>query len=131
MSAFVVSKKHIDSLVKYAVVNDTEVFIKGKGWLHFKDGNNADAFGRILWNENIKSVAYRYADEPFHKKEYKFEDCEILPAVQIIKACHCLEYQSCETKRYERTVAYKIVKAIEGTAINNVDGYEEALWEIH
>lgn len=112
MSAFIVSKNHIDTLVKSACDISNR---------------NPDATGQILMDENYKSVNHRYGkDEKPPKYEYSVPDeCS---SVQIIKACHCYDYQACETDEYEGSEAQKIIKGIVYYESHNIPGYDKAQW---
>jgi hypothetical protein len=50
--------------------------------------------------------------------------------VQIIKAVHCLDYQSCETEDWETTLAWRICQALLSSTTARLPGYEAAAWEI-
>ncbi len=50
--------------------------------------------------------------------------------VEIIKACDCYDYQSCETPDWKDTEAYAIMQMLRKRAIYSLPGYEEAAWEI-
>ena len=70
MSAFIVGQDHIDFLVTAAVDLSTGHGSYALYWNQFPgigsasysrvDLGNADAFGRMLWSENIASVQYLY-----------------------------------------------------------------------
>ena len=129
MSAYLVSKKHIDVLtdfiIKMAVRSDAP-----------------DNVGRILWGENLESVANRYpsiksgdlpgqdrADEEIIRYKFQKPDREYsIP--EIIKAVHCLDYQSSEHSGWNKSVAQKILRDTLRCASRLVDGYEEAKWGI-
>ena len=53
-----------------------------------------------------------------------------LRPIDVIKACHCQEYQSCEHDGWETSTAKAIVDAIEGAASRALPGYDDAPWEI-
>jgi hypothetical protein len=60
MSAFVVSKHHIDLLVSAAI--EQSVSVKFGNFTAFETAteDNAQAIGAMLWAENMRSVVYRY-----------------------------------------------------------------------
>lgn len=82
MSAWIVSKKHIDVLVA-ALVEEQVIKLA-----------DADETGRILWRENHKSVNARYAEKT-RAPAYTFEH-ESTSNVVVLKSIHCYEYQTCE-----------------------------------
>jgi hypothetical protein len=105
MSAFIVSKKHIDALVGAAIA------YKGRGiqafrWIApnpFQSGNssydvdcaldlvNADQVGRMLWKENIRSVCHRYPEK---------DRAELSEAFSGYR--EAAEYADAETYRFRR-----------------------------
>ena len=126
MSAFIVNNYHIDVLVSYANTKDIRYYYDKK----MNDCDNTDVIGQILLGENYKSVNKRYKEQcTAESYSYRIVIKHQNP-VQILKACKCLKYQSCETDDYCESEAYAIVQAIIQTAIENIDGYEDAQWEI-
>lgn len=109
MSAFVVSKDHINYLVAAAREFGTVLrpdFGRGPDSVA-----NPDAFGQALWDENYRSVNHRYDTEDktpeFHYDKrydrFKFKTFEELAFLH--KAVSCYDYQSCECPDYQNTVA--------------------------
>lgn len=127
MSAFVVSKKHIDLMV----------FAAGKE-VSETDRNN---IGQALWNENFKSVNCRY-NEKDAAPVYKYSRPErIYSQIEIIKACRCYNYQSCEHEGWEKSHAKQFSDAVVNEALKNYPEhtlesiqktaeYDEAPWGI-
>jgi hypothetical protein len=104
--------------------------------------SRADGLGRVLWIENLKSVAYRYphnasGDRPgpigLTDEEicgYRFDPFATpLTPVEMLKAIDCLEYQSCETPRWEQSAAHRICQQLRSEAICHLPGYAQASWE--
>lgn len=129
MSAFVVSKKHLATIVNFAVQHAT--------WLDDHRANEAD-FSHIyktLAEENVRSVCARYkGDKPseyadFLRPTLKGKTPPVSP-VTILKLCDCLDYQSCETDDWESTAACKLLRRIRAEAVRLIPGYEEAPWAI-
>ena len=130
MSAFVVSDKHINSLLSYANKSNMYMINLPNGSnLYFDNTDELTQMGQILLNENYRSVNFRYNDndQPY---EFQFEFAPILSPVEIIKACQCYQYQACETDNYKDSSAYRIVDWIMNNAISNLPGYEQAGWDI-
>lgn len=120
MSAFIVTHAHINALVTWA-----NEHITGN-----PDYCDPQRIGRILWDENRRSVAYRYKEpvstpEPF---EWRPFDAKPLTLAGVIKAVECLEYQSCETPDYDTREAARILRTIKGEAISRLPGYRNAEW---
>lgn len=94
-----------------------------------------------LRDENIRSMVSRYgaekaANPPAFPKLTAAETMshvqlgrEVSP-VQILKMLDCLEYQSCESADYYQTPAYDLLQWLRKAAIHELDGYEDADWEL-
>lgn len=96
MSAWIVSKAHIDVLVH----------AMGKRELLEVSPDEA---GRILWAENHRSVNYRYQENtPTPAYRYAAPPVDWTPA-QLTKIVGCYSYQSCESHDYEETTAGRMV----------------------
>lgn len=129
MSAFIVSRGHIEYLTNAAIA------------YRVVSAMDADGFGQMLWDQNIRSVKARYPNEPsdtlpgpvgedFEYKHRLTLHTPRLDPVSVIKASQCYDYQSCETDDYRNTPAGCAVEAIKARAIRSLPGYEEAPWEI-
>jgi hypothetical protein len=135
MSAFIVSHKHINALVS-AMLDAQMSYWDGHNRVYVTCAN-ADEIGRILIEENVRSVIYRYGgrigdDEKQAATSYRFaHSARPISPVQLIKAVHCLDYQSCETEDWESSTAWRICQAIISNATGQLPGYEAAAWEIH
>jgi hypothetical protein len=119
MSAFICNLSHVTALAVHAARN------RLLGWA---DANQA---GEMLHAENVKSVNYRYGEAT----SPRFALCawaafHPFSQVQIIKAAHCLRYQSCEHPGWEKSDACKLLEAIIGHDSTGLAGYDEAEWEI-
>jgi hypothetical protein len=140
MSAFVVSDNHIDALVTFA---RNQEGLLGR-MLRRANVTTYDAtetsIGRILLAENVRSVCHRYPDdEPESIEHYKFAPFP-LPleprqiAVFVLKAAHCLDYQSCETDDWPETVACALLQMIERRACSilcdTLPEYDAAPWGV-
>jgi hypothetical protein len=119
MSAWVVSKKHIDVMV-------TELANQRRPDVDLND------VGQLLWAQNVKSVNYRYNEtdtaETYHFEDQLF-DYDRNPVV-IIKAVQCWQYQSCEDPDHASSEAWEWSNAILGSAISRLPGYNDAPWGI-
>lgn len=121
MSAFIVSDDHIHALVSYALGGAND---------RISTRHDNDQLGQVLVNENYRSVNYRYRakDEP---PRYSWRPTlRPFKPVEILKACDCYDYQSCETEDYDSTEAARIIQQIRSKAIRNLPGYESAAWDI-
>lgn len=128
MSAFVVSDKHINSLLTWANINMDGINLPDGDILSFKVVDDLQKLAQILLDENYKSVNYRYNRNDSETIEFHFTP--VLTPVEILKACECFDYQACETNDYKESAAYRIIDWIKGSAIGKLPGYESAAWEI-
>jgi len=150
MSAFVVDKAHIDALVGAIVWGPKGA--TGNTWrLYDPDTeqpltvDDADRVGVELWNENVRSVAYRYpqdtgsgdrpgpcdfSDDQVPAYTFPITMTARLSAAECLKATHCLRYQSCEHPQWQGSRAERILDTLAHQTEGYVEGYEQAPWEI-
>lgn len=155
MSAFICGPDHFKALAVFAVGKRYGSMRVGPNYFRHDyppaaqmDGRSeadvATFYANILYCENVRSVQSRYSDcehddlpGPIEKPEMLtvtnrdlFElGSGMLKAVDILKMCDCLEYQSCETDDYRNTPAFKLLDRIRGAAIHALPGYEDAPWD--
>lgn len=111
MSAWIVSKEHIDVLVRAREAYSDSF------WTRDFD---RDETGRMLWRENLRSVAARYPNDESGERpgpiafvdedvdEYSYVNPGFKPTPgEVFQAVGCYEYQSCETDDWEETDAHK------------------------
>lgn len=140
MSAFVVSREHISYLVRAAlsrsIVQYGPFSYFYAGCRHPVTPADAAKAGQMLWDENLASVRYRYgdsgdlpgpADEDF-RYEHSARGSAPVP-VEVIKACDCYEYQSCEHPDWENSRACAFIQALRRSACSALPGYDDAPWE--
>lgn len=149
MSAFVVGKTHIDYLVAAArrrpYPNYTPAPWGGWGAQHNISAiSDPDTIGRLLWQENVRSVTHRYPDTDPDRGNmpgpngldretiatYRFNRLTHVEIVQALKALSCYEYQSCEHPEWQESDARKFCAALRDQLITCLPGYEDADWEI-
>jgi hypothetical protein len=135
MGAFIVSDFHINFLVNWAANrhgHDAVSYYWNSKRREIR--NDARRVASVLYAENVRSVNARYSQcenpsgfrfKPMGLGYLKFEP------VQVIKACHCLTYQSCETSDWEQTEAHAILAAIIQAAIHDIAGYDDAEWHLN
>lgn len=85
--------------------------------------------GQILWDENYRSVNYRY-DEDYSAPTFKVDPYVKMSAVETVKLCDCYNYQTCEAPDWKETEAYAIMQAVREAAISALPGMSEAPWTI-
>ena len=116
MSAFIVNDYHINALVTYGLQAKAEYWT-GKERVRFSE-DTAWALASKLYRANVKSVNFRYGDRN-RTTGFKYAPVKIshLSAADIVKACDCLDYQSCELASWDRSEARKILQAIREEAV--------------
>lgn len=127
MSAFVVSKVHIDILVAVRhVVKKEHPSAK-----LFDNTHTDNDLGRMLWRENMLSVAHLYPDhedmqlDEEELRRYRHEPMQAT-VVECIKAIHCYQYQACEHDGWETSDAKKYVDELHSSLVMLIPGYKEA-----
>lgn len=142
MSAFLVSKHHIDALVTAAQHGPSGQRLDH--WTPVKLGQldptaYPDLVGRALWLENVASLEYRYPGAVDEWEEaaaeaavYHFTARPIpLTLVEAIKAADCLDYQSCEHPTWEESDACKFLLTLKARLASSIPGYSDAQgWSI-
>lgn len=151
MSAFVVSREHIDVLVRLAITGPSDadpasrlafpVRVKDQSDRYRKvapidDLQHADLIdptdvGYQLWAENHASVAYRYSD-PYDEEiveEYRYQDPGFTPTcAEAARALSCLAYQSCEHPEWPESLAYGFVQTLRVALLDAMPGIDAAPW---
>ena len=148
MSAYVVDREHVSYLVEAA--NSHKIgcrdgynfswYCKQSGNRISLNGNRVEA-GQMLWNQNVKSVKYRYPDckdndlpgpigedfiyKPSDSTKWWMHNFD---PIQVLKSCACYGYQSCEYPEWEESEAFAFIKSLKDHAISALPGYEKAKW---
>lgn len=101
--------------------------------------------GQMLWDENRRSIEARYPDtrENFASAPGKCDEAEAgcqygehnyspmwdaFPAVQVLKAVQCFEYQSCEHAGWKASPAKGFCDFLRSAQTKRMPGYESAAW---
>lgn len=129
MSAFIVNEYHIARLVEYGSRKRVSMCVNGR-FDRTIDGNEQILFSTLV-RANYLSVNHRYDENtPPMPGKYEPDYERVLSPVQVIKACDCFDYQSCEIDNYELTDAARTIDAIRSRAVSALPGYDDAEWEI-
>lgn len=153
MSAFIVPVEHIDALLAAALScrpSDTPRW-RGKAGESVCEGycklthNSADAVGKMLVTENVRSVGYRYGgpqddlpcmpDDRAGQREllnYRHKPDRAIrtpTVVEALKLIDCYEYQSCEHDEWETSEAFRFCAALRSHLIHRLPGYSQAPWD--
>lgn len=142
MSAYVCNPEHFGILAAYAVRNNCEI----PEWRVRKDAISAQNIAKGLARKNIRSVATRYPNDTSGNRpgpclgDEEIEEAAAIyaayfvvtpqpvTALQIIKLCEAIDYQSCETEDWKDTLAWRQLDWIRRAAISSLKGYDEAKW---
>lgn len=142
MSSFVVSSDHIDF-----VVSAVDVYLIRAGRYCVTYGSpsrtidlrsmTTTEIGRLLWEANVAGVEAEYGGTigPNVRKRvdiYRFRVWMGLPAlsaVQVLKACQHLEYQSASPD-WEDGPVCALLDMVRNAAITKLPGYSEAAWGV-
>jgi hypothetical protein len=135
MSAWVVTKHHIDVLVSAAVERGITIKFGRVGALVPVTLENATYVGRMLLRENIASVVHRYrlcgTDEAFEYLRglvrYTFTFYAAIRPSAVAQALDCYDYQSCEHDGYETSAAAFFVSQLKAT-LGNQQGTDADPW---
>ena len=152
MSAYVVNRNHILYLVE-ASVAWPEAFSPVWIWdvnpetgtyqhetLERLDFKQAVRVAQMLWDENIKSVKARYPgsgddlpgpigeDFKITKRDFSKAAFRKFDPVQVLKACDCYVYQSCEHNGWLDSEARAFIDVLIHRTIGHLQGYEDAIW---
>ena len=122
MSAFIVSPYHIDAIVSWCMFDRVPVFPATV---------TPASLARQLFDANVDSVDFRYREK--NPREYTFThrpEAQRLSPAQIIKACDCLMYQSCEVPNWEETRAHDALLKIINHAARSGPDYDAAAWAL-
>ena len=148
MSAWMVSKAHIDALIRVALEGPKDG--DKRQWMrpYFQHQElsyrQANDLGECLTKENLSSIHSRYPDtvtnpentpgpneqywlEPYN---YRSSQARHLTAVEALKAIGCYEYQACEHEEWEQSAAHAFCQLLQGHIISALPGYETAPWGI-
>ena len=137
MSAFIVDPYHINVLVSYGVATKAQYYVParkhGAGrrgeWAYFTD-DTAQAIASLLYSQNVRSVNFRYSERTKRTGHvFKSERFSHLTPADVVCACDCLDYQSCETPNWKGTEAWRALNAIRERAIRALVG-ESRTWEL-
>src|SRR5882724_12430426 len=141
MSAFVVSKKHIDVLVHAGLRYGRQYTLRWRvgddpAWTGDYEAHcaaiqtqtreltheTANRVGAMLWHENMVSVDHRYQDHaPNDRAVYRHREACLEP-VGVLKLIDCYEYQTCEHDGWEASEAHAFCQALRKAAIHALPG---------
>ena len=127
MSAFVFAEPHIRALTNYAFAHGDEELMSFAD--HIRPGETArDTFGRLLLEENVRSVSALYGDRCGGKLvgpepivfTAGLNGVALHDPLTILQACQCYEYQASDTDDYGASWAAAAIGRIRRTACAEV-----------
>ena len=89
--------------------------------------------GSVAVGNSIKQAVYRGIYAEVNARDYRYTaraGARELSPVQVLKACNCLEYQSCEHPGWEDSQARANLEVIRAYAVRQLPGYEDADWTL-
>lgn len=117
MSAWIVSKAHIDCLVQAMVVEGIVPLDK------------ATVTGRELWRENHRSINYRY-NERQRTPAYEFSGIEApLDDWTVFKQISCYGYQTCERPDWEKSRSYRLTEKLAAVILARLGVTRESVYD--
>ncbi len=119
MSAWICTLTHCKSIVAWAAKNGV-----------YGVNGNEQKLAQMLHDENVKSVNFRYGEDTAPETvvwDGKYQD---LRAIEVIKSCKCLDYQSCEHDGWDASDAKAFLDRVINGAIGRLPGYDNAPWGI-
>lgn len=136
MSIFIVEDMHVNAIVTYMIDERVRYWNEPTREYITVTRSNAEKVGRILMEENVRSYCARYKDAYEDEKNagatYAYKPFQTpLTPTEVIKACQCLEYQSCETDDWEASLACRILQEVKSNALHDLPDYETCPWEIN
>jgi hypothetical protein len=143
MSAFIVSSSTIEAIVTFARRHlDSIEPLPGASTATLVpiDAVSTHAIGQALLDENHRSVNHRYATHDLAPR-YRHLDrvsCKVdgsywrlLMAVDMIKLCHCLAYQSCEHDDWETSWVRRFLDRVIDAAVRLLPDYDDTPWGLY
>jgi len=152
MSAFMVSRAHIDAIVAVAVFGPSRCAASNWRGPYFGNPSRratyciASEIGEMLVKENLSSIHHLYSDtatnptttpgpiEQYWLAPYVFPCAALKPrklpdALQTLKLITCYEYQSCEHPEWHDSDARDFCESLRRALIRALPGYDAAPWE--
>lgn len=143
MSAFVVSKDHIDAIVTVALFGVSECSAQSGQWFPPYFGNpsrpvdiySVNRLGEMLLLENEDSVRARYpshndSEAPVYIYPFHSLPVPLINAVAALKLIDCYEYQSCEHEEWDLSATKRFCHNLRSSLITSLPGYDAAPWAI-
>lgn len=136
MSAYLVNREHIAYLLTAATSRALGISERRFYWSHNnhlhrldpEDESRNRMIGQMLWNANNQSVNHRYNETDDAPRYAHQPHRGAIDPIQVIKACHCYQYQSNETPDWETSEAKAFIESLIHRATAALPGYDKAVW---
>jgi len=115
MSAYIVEENHIEYLVD--VMTNARHGIKDY-WEHDLGVKTAREVGQLLWDENYRSVNYRYGEKDKAPEFHYRRKCYDFDPLQVLHSISCYEYQTCEHPEWKDSNVKKLLSRLKSRMIN-------------
>ncbi len=137
MSAFLLSKLHIDLLVTLGISGPAEADQGSSAWrpAHLFYGRkwpaSADDLGEVLWRANAENVLDPEGDGEELPPRYVYEPFPYpITAVEGLKAVSCYVYQTADDRdRWEGSMPEAFCHWLEDELIGQLPGFDAAPWD--
>ncbi len=136
MSAFIVANEHIALMISACQQLDVParrpIRWQHQGNLYDLRTSGATTVGQMLLDANAASVAAAADVDSLTPPPYTHRSTlhRGWTAVEVLKAIHCYQYQSCDSPEWESTQAHAFCRALEYALITSLPGYARAPWSI-
>ena len=126
MSAFLVSEKHIATMVANIRNHIGEDHFLRVARYRLKLSGTGDEMlvhvANALWKENMRSVNYRYGERSRAPKikAFPWGEVEIVDMATLNELIRCWDYQSCEPKNWLNTKAFHFISEVRELMLNEM-----------
>jgi hypothetical protein len=144
MSAFMVSKEHIDLLVHLALWGPSSIEVPFGQWRPYNplELDKANELGELLVKENLSSIHCRYPDtitnpdatpgpcEQYWLKPYEYRDPQYrMTCLEALNAIACYEYQSSEHPEWKQSQAREFCEHLRKRVVSVLPGINSTPWQ--
>lgn len=120
MSAYQVDPTIIDLIISKAVELKLYALHPTSGGHTYVTEDNASEFAQALWQENIKSIAYRYDEETAKTDPYTFTFYDNVRPGAAAGCLNCYEYQACEHPGWEASAAHDLCTRLTSKLLTSI-----------
>ena len=127
MSVQIVSEKHINAILSYALAANFRCYFQGHSY-ELTLSNYQEAGQRVL-NANVRSYNERYEKNValyFNPQRSR----QIYSNIQIVKLCHALAYQCTEKPLWNGSLEKAFLEQLAKYALQRMPEYQDAEWTI-